>query len=160
MLDPPASLNVGPLEIWDAAKKSGQKMGATALDNYLSWFPDGKRLAYVELVLREKVAKPISELGDFGTEFKKWERLPAVYVLDTDTKKKSFLHIGWQPIVSSDGKTVLVSDFKNRWRLVNEEARTSKAVQWPGNKGAIALINSKLVVYWGLPTKGTRVRYT
>src|SRR5438552_3869373 len=82
-----------------------------ALDEGLSWFPDGKRLAYVKLIPRQEAEDHFSNLGDFGSNFKEWEKVPAVHVFDTETGKKSFLHLGWHPQVSTDGKNVLVSDF-------------------------------------------------
>src|SRR5262249_27839153 len=115
---PDALLSAGSLEIWDIAQKAGRKADVTAVDESLSWFPAGKRLAYVALVPPGEVAKSASELGDFGACFKKWDKVPAVHVLDIDTGKKTFLHLGWRPVVASDGKTVLVQDFDNRLRLV------------------------------------------
>ncbi len=159
MHDPAALLEVGPLEVWDVAKKTGRKAGIDALDGEMSWFPDGKRLAYVELVPRKEVEGQLAKLGGFG--FKAWEKVPAVHVLDADTGKKRLLHPGWSPRVSADGKSVLASDFDNRFRLIDAASGESEAADWPGRwGGVIALLEGKRILYWGLPTKGAPARYT
>jgi hypothetical protein len=158
---PGALLSAGSIEIWDIAKKAGHKADVTAVDDPLSWFPDGKRLAYVELVPPKEMVKPASEPEDFGAGFKGWEKVPAVHVLDTDTGKRTFLHLGWQPIVSSDGKSVLVQDFDNRLRLVTVADGKSQAVKLPGYWGrSLALLEGSRVLYWGLPTTGSPPRFT
>jgi hypothetical protein len=162
MDNPPAYLTVGSLEVWDVSRKAGRQTGVTAMEDALPWFPDGKRLAYVEFLAREKVPAGRAQLGDFGAGFKNWAKLPAVHVLDIATGTRTFLHVGWQPVVSSDGKTVLVSDWDRRWRLVDVASRESKAVQLPGVtwRGAVALLEGRLALYWGRPTTGTPLRYT
>ena len=161
MHEPPAYLRTGAIEIWDISKKTGRKVGVTALDDSLSWFPDGKRLAFVELVPAEKFARTTPEMGDFGAGFKKWEKIPVVHILDTDTGKKTRLHVGWQPVVSSNGETVLVQDFDNRLRMVTVAERVSKSIQLPGYWGrSIAVLERDLVLYWGLPTTGLSPGYT
>jgi hypothetical protein len=161
----PFLLEAGSLEIWDVKKKTGGDVGVTAVEHHsdafvsnLCWFPDGKRLAYVELLPRDKVDLS-AKLGEFADAFRKWEKVPVVHVLDLETSKKTFLHVGLQPIVSSDGETVLVEGL-DCWRLVNVRSGESKAAQWPGNVRPIALVDSKLVLYWGLSTTGTRRQFT
>jgi hypothetical protein len=153
----PFYLAAGPLEVWDVTKKTGGEIDVTAVESGLCWFPDGRRLAYVELLPREKVDLP-DALGEFAGDVKKWEKVPAVHILDTHTGKKTFLHVGSRPVVSPDGKTALVESL-GRWRLVDIGSGESKAAQWPGNVGPVALVDSKLVLYWGKPTTGTRLRY-
>ncbi len=155
----------GSLEIWDVVKKTGGKVGVTALEAGLSWFPDGKRLAYVELVPRQMLEKNAIDFREFGAEFKTWDEVPCVFVYDADTGKKSFLHVGWQPVVSIDGKKVLVYDgwqVKSTARLVNIADGKSKAVNWPGDTwwGAVALLGGDMVLHRGLPTTGSPLRYT
>jgi len=142
-------------------KKKGGEVGVTALDEGLSWFPDGKRLAYVELIPRQEAEDHFSNLGDFGSNFKEWEKVPAVHVFDTETGKKSFLHLGWHPQISTDGKNVLVSDFDRRFRLIDVASGKSEAAELPGSMGTvIALFEGRRALYWGLPTTGEPVRYT
>ncbi len=158
-------LEAGPIEVWDVAKKTGRRVGVTAVDSgsdafagHLRWFPDGRRLAYVEFLPRDKVDLG-DKLGDFAKDFRKWEKVPVIHILDTKTGKKTFLHVGFDPVVSSDGKTVLVEGLE-RWRLVDVASGESKAAQWPGNVRPIAILESKLVLYWGLPTTGAKRQYT
>jgi hypothetical protein len=162
MHNPSAHLDVGSLEVWDVANETGREAGTTALDaSLLSWFPDGKRLAYAELVSRDQLGKVAEDLGDFLAGFGRWDKIPAVHVLDVATGKKSLLHPGWDPVVSADGKTVLVKNFDGRYRRVEVQSRKSRAVEWPGGWGsAIALLDGHLVLYWGLPTTGAPPRYT
>jgi hypothetical protein len=158
---PGALLSVGSIEVWDIATKTGHKVDVNAVDHSLCWFPDGNRLAYVELVDGEEAPKSSPDLGDFGSGFKNWGRVPAVHVLDVDTGKSSFLHIGWEPVVSAGGKTVLVQDIDYRLRMVKAEDKTSEAVQVPGYWGrSLAVLEGNLALYWGLPTKGSKARYT
>ena len=159
---PSFPLRVGMLEIWDAARKSGRPFDLLVLDRRISWFPDGRRLAFVELVPSAKAILPSNSAADqFGASFRNWEAVPMVRVLDSDTDRRSTLHAGWDPVVSTDGKSVLLRDAENHWRRVDVETGLSEPVRWPGDAGgALALTAEGLVVYWGLPTTGTASEYT
>ena len=159
---PSFPLRVGRLEIWDDARKSGRPFDLLALDRRLSWFPDGRRLAYVELVPNARAVLPPNSSADrFGDSFRNWEAVPVVRVLDSDTDRRSTLHAGWDPVVSTDGKSVLLRDADNHWRRVDVETGRSEPVRWPGDSGgALALTADGLVLYWGLPTTGTAPEFT
>jgi hypothetical protein len=157
---PQALLNVGKLEIWDIATMSALKLRPSAMDAPLSWFPDGKRLAYVRLM-------PVTHLPGAATGFERfgaylgnrWDKVPAVYILDLQSGKSSFLHVGWVPIVSCDGETVLIGGWDNHsafsWNRYDMKTKQTAQVKWPGDTGsAIAIPGSDLVLYWGLLTKG------
>jgi hypothetical protein len=161
MKEPWALLQQGALEIWDIEKRGNRKLPVMALDQGFCWFPDGKRLAYVSLIPKAQAGQlPLGKEG-FGRQFKGWEKVPAVHLLDVATGKTSFLHIGWRPVVSSDGQEVLVEDFDNQWRTVRVSSRQSKPVRLPGNMGIVyALLKGGKVVYLGLPTDGTKIEYT
>ncbi len=161
MRNPDTFLQCGKLEIWNIATQAQYVIAVTALDEGLSWFPDGKRLAYVELVSNNARDPGTQNFKDFGKDFKAWAKVPVTIILDTSTGKKSRLHLGWNPVVSSDGKCVLVEDLDWERRLIDLTTGKSQPVRWPGAYGpAIALIEGKYVVYWGLPTSGTGLRYT
>jgi hypothetical protein len=164
MHTPPTLIEVGTLQIWDIERGSRYDVTAKAIEvstrpsfRGLSWFPDGKRLAYVELLPEKQVVLPDEATGEADPDFYGWDKVPVVHILDTDTGEKTFFRPGWCPVVSSDGKTMLVHDFGEQWSLVNVDTRKSKRVHWPGAVygGAIALLEGKRVIYWGLPTSGT-----
>lgn len=159
---PSFPLRIGPLELWELRGKSGVETEIHALDRRMSWFPDATRLAYVELVPAEKApAVSAPDADQFGAGFRGWEAVPVVRVLDVKTRERRTLHLGWDPVVSSDGGSVLLRDGENRWRLVDVRSGVSRPVAWPGDAGgAIALAPGNLVLYWGLPTRGSPPEYT
>jgi len=156
---PSAYLSVGTVEIWDVAKKTGTKTCVKALEG-LAWFPDGKRLAYVRFV-EPKAAAPADPPADsFGMSFKRWPKIPAVFVRDVDAQTESFLHIGWHPVVSFDGQSVLVSDNEGAWKRVDVLTGKSASATWPGLWTPIALPAQDVVLSLCVPTKGAKVRFT
>jgi hypothetical protein len=169
MADPPALIRVGSLEIWDVERKTRLDTMVKAINvdtrppyRALSWFPDAKRIAFVDLI--PKTETPLSDAGmpDVDADFRTWDKVPAVHVLDTDTGRKTLVRVGWSGVVSSDGKTILVHDFGQHWTVVDVATGESRRADWPGrvHGGVIAFLESKWVVYWGLPTSGTAIRYT
>jgi hypothetical protein len=161
MLRPSALLHTGTIEIWSVDQGTGGETGVTALDDRLSWFPDGRHLAYVALMPKEQVFPEPLEPERFGQGTLEWPQVPVVRILDTETTETEFLHLGRSPVVSTDGKSVLVADFAYRWHLVDMTTHQSKPVQTPGQWGApLALIDSRFVLYRGYPTAGTPIRLT
>jgi hypothetical protein len=159
---PSALLQAGSVEIWDVEKKTGGKTNIKAVDQGLAWFPDGKRLAYVKLVdLKDPFLS--EQAGDsFGKTFQAWDKVPAVFIHDVNAGTESFLHVGWRPVVSGDGREVLVSDWEGAWRLVDVTTGKSTPTTWPGVAwvGAIGMPAKGVVLSWCLPTEGTKIRYT
>ena len=105
----------------------------------MSWFPDGRRLAYVELVPAREWPFPADPNADrFGDSFRNWDAVPTVRVLDVETGHRVTLHVGWDPVVSADGQDVLLRDADNRWRRVGVETgsrsrcagRETRGAQW------------------------------
>lgn len=159
---PGALLHAGPVEIWDIEKKTGSKTDLKAVDLGLLWFPDGNRLAYVKLV--EASAVPRWDKGNdaFGKAFQTWDKVPSVFIRDVDARTESLLHVGWLPVVSFDGQSVLVTDPDGAWRLVDVATAKSRAVTWRGTAwgGAIAMPAQDVVLSWSLPTEGTKIKHT
>jgi hypothetical protein len=161
MAQPPVLLETGGIEIWSIDEGKGRETGIIALDAGLSWFPDGQRMAFAALVSKDQVPTGPLEPDRFGGDTAGWPQVSAVDVLDTETSETEILHPGRNPVVSTDGRTVLVVDFEYRWRLVDTATRQSTPVRVPGQWGApIALIDSRLVLYRGYPTAGTPIRLT
>lgn len=161
MQDPPALLQTGRLELWNADGSGGEAVGVTALDAGLSWFPGGRHLAYTALAAREAMEPLPLEPDGFGSGNEAWPQIPVTCILDTESDETQRLHPGWQPMVSTDSQAILVSDFNYRWRLVNVATRESSPVQAPGQWGwPVALIDSRWVLYPGYPTAGTPIRVT
>lgn len=157
METPELYLGIGTLEIWDIARSAKSDMAVTALDCGLSWFPDGKRLAYVQL----DPASSVADSASFGPGFDAWPVLPAVYVLDTETGAKTRLGVGWYPIVSADGTRVLLHDGQYRPRLIAASGRgASKPVSLPGLWDFVIALDGDIAIYPSLPTAGLPPKMT
>jgi hypothetical protein len=60
-------------------------------------------------VAREKLPIPTLGLPDFGKDANEsWDEGPSVHVLAVETGISSFLNVGWAPLVSPDGRMILV----------------------------------------------------
>jgi hypothetical protein len=144
----------GPIDVWNIHTKAEHDTHIEALNRGLSWFPDGKRLTYVQL-------------GEPET----------VYVLDVESGERKPLHKGGFALVSTDGESVLVNteegDIINTEEgniIVDVKTGESRKVDWPGKYprwspsvhwgGPIALIDKDLILYWGLPTTGAAPKVT
>jgi hypothetical protein len=158
---PGALLHTVRLETWDLGKNSGREWGITVLDQGFSWFPDGGTLAYVQLTPRaEAAALPLSP-DQFGAEFARWPSIPTVCLLDLATGRSRSLHPGWQPVVSADGASVVVSDYQGRLRKVELKSGASTPLALPGFWGVVtALPEPDLALYWALPTAGRKQEWT
>ena len=89
-----------------------------------------------------------------------WGAVPSVYVHDFDADTDSFLHVGYRPVVAVDGKSVLVANLTNEIRLVDATTGKSEVVTWPGGaSAAVAIPAEDMVISWGLPTAGSKVKY-
>lgn len=159
---PLALLFRGTAEIWDIEKKARISTASDVMDLGLSWFPDGKRLACVKLVEPRDLRVPGEQHNGFGKTFRGWSRAPVVMIRDVDAGSESQLHIGWHPVVSLDGKAVLMSNFEGAWMRVEVATGKAAAVTWPGVvwPGAVAAPTSDIVLSWCLPTAGQPARYT
>ncbi|MCH8165102.1 MAG: hypothetical protein IH889_05795 [Planctomycetes bacterium] len=166
MRKPRAYFQRGRIAIWDVDTKDRLPTGTTALDDKLCWFPDGRHLAYVDLMNRDEAVKVLRKhvdpTEDYGTVLIERKQVPVVHVMDTTTGRTEALHVGLGPVVSADGTRVLMRDFEGRWRMLDLNRQQSQPVSAPGRAwpGAIALFDANLVLYWAWPTDGTELRWT
>ena len=113
--------------------------GLSALDEPMSWYPDGKQLAYTRLVAREELPERAPGLDYFGTYFGHvWNELPAIYVYDVSSGKSEFFWVGWRAVVSSDGRTILVGGWNDEgcvWRKVDLATGKHSALSPAGRDG-------------------------
>lgn len=163
---PDALLEVGSVEIWDIEKRTGIKTDIKALGDGFSWFPDGKRLAYAKMIdPPAAAADPNNDVEPFGKRFQKWKKIPAVFIRDVDAGTETFLHVGTRPVVSINGRSVLVSDDNLAWKSVDVATGKSGPANWPGEPprydcGIIAALDKDTLLCWSLPTEGTQIKYT
>ncbi len=168
--DPDALLMEGELEIWNLDERRRVGASVRALDDTLSWFPGAERLVYTGFVERDEAAKLLRAhvpAGDaFGQATIDWKRVPVVHEFDLSTGRSKALHVGERPLVSPDGKRILLRDFALRWRVLELDTSESRpfeaAVEVLGAiyPGAIAFVDSHTVLFWAWPTEGAPVRFT
>lgn len=167
MKNPPVYLTLGTLEIWDVNRKNALEIPAIKAVStwssppFLSWFPDGKKLAYVELVPKEQATLSHVDLDEFVKAFPGWDRVPVITVLDLATGKKEVIHSGLAPVVSFDEKEILVQ-YTNQWMMLVDVAnKEARRVNLPGTYSfAVAIPKHNLLLYWGFPTEGAASAYS
>jgi len=91
-----------------------------------------------------------------------WTRVPVVHEFDIETGKSRALHVGERPVVSLDGKLVLLRDFELHWRVLDLTSNQSKPFAAAGaiSPGAIAFVDPNTVLFWAWPTEGTPIKFT
>jgi hypothetical protein len=163
---PDAYLKEGELEIWRLDERQRISMPMPAYDDMMAWFPDGKRLLYTAFVASAEGKKllrtHVKPEETFGLKTAAWERVPVIHVLDTESGQSRALHVGERPIVSPDGRLVILRDFELHWRVLDLESNQSKPFEAVGSiyPGAIAFVDPNTVLYWAWPTEGSEAKYT
>lgn len=166
MQNPPSYLTMGRLEIWDINEKTAVDLPPiTAVSSwstpFLSWFPDGKKLAFVELVPKQQALISGADLKAFASAYPGWEKVPIVTLLDIQTGKKEEIHSGFAPVVSWDGTQILAQFTAQSMIAVDEVSKGSRPITLPGAHGfAFAIPKRDLFLYWGLPTAGAAPAYS
>jgi hypothetical protein len=132
---PRAYLHEGRIEIWDLEKKVGHITTVRGLDEPICWFPDGKRLLYTRLTSRSTLPMNAIGLELFGTYYgDSWSDVPAIYTLDIENEKSTFLHVGWIPVISFDQEIFLVGGYDNRsdfsWNRFDPTTGVSQPTKW------------------------------
>jgi hypothetical protein len=154
-------VSTGTLSVWHPETNRTTVIATEADDQGLSWFPDGERLAYVARVPRGALGdEAMNHLmgGTPGCEGKPTgkDAVPVVYVVDVRSGARHPLHAGTNPVVSSDGTSVLLEC--DVAILVDTAGQKARRVAVPGDlHRPLALLDGRMVVYWGLPTQGAPV---
>ncbi len=160
-----ALLTLGQVEIWNAVEKAQEDAEVVALDEPMSWFPDGKKLAYAALVKRDELPADAPGLDRFGVYFGEiWDEIPAIFVYDLETKASRFVHVGWRPVVAPDGQSLLIAGWQDEtYSLMRFDlaSGTSSPITVPGIVGdVIGISRDNLILYVGLPTTGATIEFT
>jgi len=158
---PSAFLSQGSIEIWNIDQKTGKKTNLRGLDQGLSWFPDGKRLAYVKMVSRLD-ARVNNRADPIAVSFLdwNWDRIPAVFICDVDSQTETFLHAGWCPIVSIDGSKAIIGDRDGSSYCVDIGTGKTSSLTGPGKNGPIAMLDDRTLLAACYPTAGTKVKFS
>ena len=166
---PGALLNEGRLEVWNLdQKKKVEIADVKALNQPMAWFPNGNQLAYVKLTPLKQIPEKGAGSELLGSYLdRKWEDAPAIFSLDLKTGKSAFLAVGWQPAISPDGKTMIVTGSK---KLYSVDLTTGKATDldlpkvayrtWDPAPVVVGIADDGTVFHRGLPLTGRESRTT
>jgi hypothetical protein len=143
---------------------------AKALDAHLSFFPDGRRIAYTGLIDPGEAARLLREHGAapeaFGKGLMSWPRLRAACILDLDTGRVEAIFPGGSVLVSPGGTKMLVQGEDAALRLVDLAERRSQPAALPGlvrwwyHDALVAFVDADRVLYRALPTEGVGPKWT
>jgi hypothetical protein len=166
---PGAHYHEGRLEIWNLDQKKKVEIAEIkALNQPMAWFPDGNQLAYVKLTPIKQIPEKGAGSELLGSYAKRdWEDAPAIFSLNLKTGKSAFLAVGWQPAISPDGKTLIVTGSK---KLYSVDLATGKATDldlpkvayrtWDPAPVVVGIADDGTVFHRGLPLTGKQARTT
>jgi hypothetical protein len=156
-----ALLFQGSIEIWNIDQKTSSKPGLPAVDEGLSWFPDGRRLAYVKMIDRKSDAKWIDPADPIANSFIQWnwDQIPAVFIHDVDAQTETFLHVGWKPVVSIDGSKVVLGDRDGHFYSLDSATGRESPLTGPGKDWPIAMLDAQTLLALCVPTAGAEVKF-
>jgi hypothetical protein len=163
-LIPDDYVNIGNLEIVDTEKINTVKTDIKVLDKGLNWFPEGKKLAYVALIPKDKINKDLATNFEdgFGSDMMTWHSTPVVVLLNLKDMSTKQLHIGWNPIVSRDGSSIVIQDYQGRIRLYNIASGASILISVPIGEEChvFSFIGKDFLLYKTIPVVGRKYRFT
>jgi len=153
---PAEYLKMGQLEIWDTVKKTSRDTHVIALSQPIYWSPDGRELAFVILANKKEI--PNNQSLQTDDEYGGWDRVPAVYILNTESGEERFLCLGREAWFSSDWKTALVRSGANYLQVDMDTGQSTKLPRGIGGT-PLFLLSKDLIVFRGLPTAGAAPRW-
>lgn len=156
---------LGKVEVWDIPTKSVQHLDIVSTTSGLTWFPDGKRLVYTSLIPTQAISQNWFEifekkLGVNLTESKKQKQIPVIQAVDLETQTRSILGAGHHPVVSSDGRQLIITDDTGNPILIDILTQTGRRLRIPGFLSTIGFVGSKHLLFFGLNSAGTPPRWT
>jgi hypothetical protein len=159
------------LTIWNIDTKQQSHVGVDAEDIGVSWFPDGDSLVYVAALRKDDILPTtLEDLTGNDPACLEYvngmELVPVVSVLDIRSGKTRQLHMGTNPVVSSDGRSVLLRC--GGFLALDLPTHSVAAATWAGDsqlhmvwlghiQTPLAYLGGRVVVYRGLPTTGAPV---
>ncbi len=159
---------VEQLTIWNIDTQHRSHVAVDAEDIGVSWFPDGDSLLYVAAVRKDDILPTtLDDLTGKNPECLEYiegvDIVPVVSLLDIQSGKTRQLHMGTNPVVSSDGRSVLLRC--GGFLVMNLAQHTLAPAAWPGDsqlhmvwlghiQTPLAFLGSHVVLFRGLPTTG------
>lgn len=152
---------IGNLEIIYIESGEAVKSDIKAIDEGLSWSPNGNFIAYSELLSRQDLTSEmqIAFADGFGKQWQEWESAPIVSIFDVRGHASRRLHAGLNPVVSKDGLSILVRDDEGHFKLLYISNTQSVTVAVPGGDASFSMIGNGLALYRGLPTTGSKQHF-
>lgn len=169
-----ASGREGMLALFDLRTRAWRSLSVSAsADEAPAWL-DRDRIAYVRMVAREDLPSALRTRwesrsvetsggpGIYGATFAGWNRVPVVFIRSLADGAERIADAGLTPLVSADGKSLLVRDDRNRLRLIDLDRGTHRDFSLPGlaGRGPLGFVGADRVLYWALPTRGDEAGYT
>lgn len=160
---PRALLDEGPLEVWNIDERTDDMFGQM-IDDGIAWLPDSRHVACVRLLPRDRLPQVKEPEDGFGKLWARWERVPAICLIDVGTGQERVICEGVEPVVSTDGTQLLVADYASGagrlWRRVQISTGSAAAVPSSLNRTYLAFDAAGKSLYLAAPLPGERSEKT
>ena len=156
------------LTIWNVHTQQRSHIAVDAEDTGISWFPDGDSLVYIAAVHKDDILPTtLDDLTGNDPACLEYidglDLVPVASVLDIRSGRSHQLHVGTNPVVSSDGRSVLLRC--GGFIVLNVANHATVSAKWSGDsqlhmvwlghiQTPLAFLAGQVVIYRGLPTTG------